>query len=90
MWAGLGYYRRAKFLHQGAQLVVNEYKGALPRTAKELQEIPGVGRYTAGAIASIAFGEVAPLVDGNVIRVLSRLRSVGANQTDKETTKLHW
>jgi A/G-specific adenine glycosylase len=62
MWAGLGYYRRAKFLHEGAKMIVKELEGKLPQTAKELEKIPGIGRYTAGAIASIAFGEAAPLV----------------------------
>jgi A/G-specific adenine glycosylase len=73
MWSGLGYYRRARMLHAAAQQVVRERGGAFPRTARELEEIRGIGRYTAGAIASIAFGEAAPLVDGNVARVLSRV-----------------
>ncbi len=73
LWSGLGYYRRARLLHRGARDVVDQHGGSLPRDAKTLQSISGVGRYTAGAIASIAFGEEAPLVDGNVARVLSRL-----------------
>ncbi len=73
LWSGLGYYRRARLLHRGARDVVDAHGGALPRDAKTLQSISGVGRYTAGAIASIAFGQEAPLVDGNVARVLSRL-----------------
>jgi len=76
MWAGLGYYRRAKYLHLGAQKVVGDFKGKLPETVKGLREIPGIGQYTAGAVASIAFGCVTPIVDGNVIRVLSRLRAL--------------
>ncbi len=72
-WAGLGYYRRARQLHLAAQEVVTHYGGELPRTAAELQQLKGVGRYTAGAIASIAFEEPVPLVDGNVSRVFSRL-----------------
>jgi len=72
LWSGLGYYRRAKLLHRGAGWVV-ELGGNLPEEAKELQNIPGIGPYTAGAIASIAFGKTEPLVDGNVIRVLSRV-----------------
>jgi len=69
-WAGLGYYSRARNLHKGAQAV---REGGLPSRAAELREVPGIGPYTAGAIASIAFGEKAPLVDGNVARVLARV-----------------
>ena len=72
-WSGLGYYRRARFLHRGAKAVVEELGGALPRTAEDLVLVPGIGRYTAGAIASIAFGEAAAIVDGNVARVLARV-----------------
>ena len=71
-WAGLGYYRRARLLHAGAEYVVKELDGHLPQEPKALQRIPGIGRYTAGAIASIAFGQAAPIVDGNVERVLGR------------------
>ena len=78
-WAGLGYYRRARLLHQGATTVAAPpYNGELPSTPEALQKIPGIGAYTAGAIASIAFGQVVPLVDGNVLRVLSRMRAVAA------------
>jgi A/G-specific adenine glycosylase len=72
-WSGLGYYRRARMLHQGARDVIRRFGGSLPRTAGELTTIGGIGRYTAGAIASIAFDERAPIVDGNVARVLARL-----------------
>jgi A/G-specific adenine glycosylase len=75
-WAGLGYYSRARNLHAGAQAVVARFGGALPRRASELREVPGIGPYTAGAIASIAFGERAPLVDGNVARVLARVYGI--------------
>lgn len=73
LWSGLGYYRRARMLHRGAQFVQRELKGELPRTAAELRTLPGVGEYTAAAIASIAFGEAVPVLDGNVERVLLRL-----------------
>ncbi|MBX3394461.1 MAG: A/G-specific adenine glycosylase [Phycisphaerae bacterium] len=73
LWAGLGYYARARNLHRAANAVVNEFGGSFPRTAEALQRLPGVGAYTAGAVASIAFGECSPVVDGNVSRVLSRL-----------------
>lgn len=72
-WAGLGYYRRARHLHQAAQYLQDKHCGKLPANLDALLAIPGVGTYTAGAIASIAFDMAAPLVDGNVARVLSRL-----------------
>ncbi len=73
LWEGLGYYSRARNLKKAAQLVMQDYGGELPRTAAELRKLPGIGDYTAGAIASIACGEPEPAVDGNVLRVLSRL-----------------
>jgi A/G-specific adenine glycosylase len=73
MWQGLGYYRRARQLHAAAKMIVSRFGGRVPRSAAKLRELPGVGRYTAGAIASIAFGELEPIVDGNVHRVLARL-----------------
>jgi A/G-specific adenine glycosylase len=72
-WSGLGYYRRARMLHATAKVVVRERGGKFPTTAEGLKELPGVGRYTAAAIASIAFGEAVAVVDGNVERVLQRL-----------------
>jgi len=72
-WSGLGYYGRARRLHEAAQAVVDRFGGALPQSAAELKTLPGIGDYTAGAIASIAFGEAAAVVDANVARVLSRL-----------------
>ncbi|CAJ1954592.1 unnamed protein product [Cylindrotheca closterium] len=75
-WAGLGFYRRARLLHQGAKKVVNELKGELPQTVDSLMELPGIGRYTASAIASIAFRQPCAVVDGNVCRVLSRLTGI--------------
>jgi len=72
-WSGLGYYRRARMLRDGARDVVTNRGGVIPDDVSELQTIPGIGRYTAGAIASIAFGRRAPIVDGNVARVLARL-----------------
>ena len=75
-WSGLGYYRRARLLHRGAQSVVADHGGRLPASSAGLRSIPGIGPYTAGAVASIAFGEAAPLVDGNVARVLARIRAM--------------
>ena len=73
LWSGLGYYHRARRLHKAARVIVRERKGRFPRTAEQWRELPGVGRYTAAAVASIAFGEVVAVVDGNVERVLGRL-----------------
>ena len=75
-WAGLGFYRRARLLHRGAKCVVEELDGKIPRTVEALKKIDGIGPYTACAIASIAFDVCVPVVDGNVCRVLSRLRAV--------------
>jgi A/G-specific adenine glycosylase len=81
VWSGLGYYRRARMLHAAAKVIVREHCGKFPETADQLLALPGVGRYTAAAIASIAFGESVALVDGNVERVLQRVsgkRLIGA------------
>eukprot|EP00127_Corallochytrium_limacisporum_P000216 Clim_evm33s7 gene=Clim_evmTU33s7 len=93
-WAGLGYYSRARNLHKGARYVVyesEELRGFLPSTAEELQRhLPGVGAYTAGAIASIGFGRAVPIVDGNVIRVVCRQRAIGADTATKPTLDFIW
>jgi len=75
-WAGLGYYSRARNLQRAAQEVVERFGGALPEEPDALASLPGIGRYTAGAVASIAFDRPAPVVDGNVARVLARLRGI--------------
>ena len=72
-WSGLGYYRRARMLRAGALAVMERFSGNLPESVDDLLTIPGIGRYTAGAIASIAFDAPAPIVDGNVTRVVARL-----------------
>ncbi|HVR38299.1 MAG TPA: A/G-specific adenine glycosylase, partial [Thermoanaerobaculia bacterium] len=72
-WSGLGYYRRARMLREGAIDVMHRFAGVVPNTVDELLTIPGIGRYTAGAIASIAHRQKAPIVDGNVTRILARL-----------------
>ena len=74
LWSGLGYYRRARMLHKAAQFVAEHHDGNLPQTAEELRMLPGIGAYTAAAIASIAHGEHVAVVDGNVERVLCRLQ----------------
>jgi A/G-specific adenine glycosylase len=73
LWEGLGYYSRARNLHRAARTVVERHNGEIPDTVDALLALPGIGRYTAGAIASIAFNRAVPLVDGNVARVLSRV-----------------
>ncbi|XP_035377938.1 adenine DNA glycosylase isoform X2 [Electrophorus electricus] len=91
MWAGLGYYSRGRRLHQGAQKVMSELAGEMPRTTQGLLKwLPGVGRYTAGAVGSIALGLVTGAVDGNVTRVLCRLRAIGADCTSSLVTDLLW
>ncbi len=75
-WEGLGYYSRARNLHRAARVVVDEFGGSLPRRAAELRKLPGIGRYTAGAVASIAFRQDEPALDGNIRRVLARVFNV--------------
>ncbi|KAM9848928.1 adenine DNA glycosylase [Aulostomus maculatus] len=91
MWAGLGYYSRGKRLYEGAQKVVSQLDGQMPGTVDSLlKQLPGVGRYTAAAIGSIALGHVTGAVDGNVIRVLCRLRAIGADSTGPAVTEALW
>ncbi|KAL8237144.1 hypothetical protein R6Q59_018225 [Mikania micrantha] len=89
VWAGLGYYRRARFLLEGAKMVVED-GGKFPRSVSDLRRVKGIGEYTAGAIASIAFKEAVPVVDGNVIRVIARLKTISANPKDIATIKNVW
>lgn len=90
LWEGLGYYRRAHHLHEAAQTVMAEYGGHIPDTVKQLRQLKGIGPYTAGAIASIAFGRRAAVLDGNVIRVLSRLTDLTQDVTAHQTRRLLW
>lgn len=87
LWEGLGYYSRAKNLQKAAKLCVERYGGVLPASREELLELPGIGPYTAGAVASIAFGLPVPAVDGNVLRVWSRLHADAADIADPATKK---
>jgi A/G-specific adenine glycosylase len=89
-WQGLGYYSRARNLQAAARKVVAEYGGELPRERDRLLTLPGVGRYTAGAVASIAFDRRAPILDGNVIRVLCRIDKVQSDPRDRSTQDLLW
>lgn len=75
LWEGLGYYNRARNLKKAAEILVSEHGGEMPDDYEKIQSLPGIGSYTAGAIASIAFGRAHPAVDGNVLRILSRLRA---------------
>ncbi len=90
LWEGLGYYSRARNLHAASQAVVRDWNGRLPQTAADLMKLKGIGRYTAGAIASIAFNEPAPVLDGNVIRVLSRLTDLPDDVTQAVTKNDLW
>ncbi len=88
LWEGLGYYSRARNLHKAANQVVQEYAGSFPKTARQLRTLAGIGEYTAGAIASIAFEQRVPAVDGNVLRVLSRLLQSTADITKTREKKV--
>ncbi len=90
LWAGLGYYSRARNLHGAAQMVIAEFNGRIPTTTSDLRKLKGIGPYTAGAIASIAFEQSVPVVDGNIIRVLSRLTDLSADVTQTATKKHLW
>eukprot|EP01033_Poteriospumella_lacustris_P001378 gene1378-1004_t len=90
LWAGLGYYRRAQNLLKGAKYVVDKYDGLMPGTTEELLTIPGIGPYTAGAISSIAFKQCEPIVDGNVLRVFSRLFALRDEVGGGKMEKLSW
>jgi A/G-specific adenine glycosylase len=89
-WEGLGYYSRARNLHKAAKVIVGERNGQFPDTASEWRKLPGVGRYTAGAVASIAFGRNEPVVDGNVKRVLARLTNLRVSIDDAKITEELW
>jgi A/G-specific adenine glycosylase len=90
LWSGLGYYQRARQLHRAARVVRDDHAGALPPDAEGLRTLPGVGAYTAGAIASIAYGERTPLVDGNVARVLARLHGVSEDVRSAKGNRRLW
>lgn len=89
-WEGLGYYSRAHNLHQTAKLIVNDRGGEFPQSVEEWMALPGIGRYSAGAVCSIAFGVRAPVVDGNVKRVLSRMFAIEESIDDAKTVNQMW
>lgn len=85
MWSGLGYYRRARLLHAAAKAIVEQHAGEVPADPAELRKLPGIGAYTAGAIASLAFHVRTPIVDGNVRRVLLRVHGIDVPAEDADT-----
>jgi A/G-specific adenine glycosylase len=90
LWEGLGYYRRARQLHAAAKQIVAEYGGQFPQDETELQNLPGIGRYTAGAIASIAFDRRAAILEANTIRLLARLIGYEGDPTRADGQRLLW
>ncbi len=90
VWEGLGYYSRARNLHRAAKMVLNRFRGKIPNSLNALLSLPGIGRYTAGAILSIAYNQEAPILDGNVKRVLARLFAISKNPEKKDMEHLLW
>ncbi|MCX6904829.1 MAG: A/G-specific adenine glycosylase [Verrucomicrobia bacterium] len=90
LWEGLGYYRRARHLQQAAQVIVSRHGGVFPQSFDDVLALPGIGRYTAGAICSIAFNQPVPILDGNVVRVLTRLFGLQENTEDNKTKTKLW
>ncbi|UTY38859.1 A/G-specific adenine glycosylase [Allocoprobacillus halotolerans] len=87
LWEGLGYYRRAKHIHETAKFIVENYHGQFPTTYQEILKLKGIGPYTAGAICSIAYGFSTPAIDGNVLRIISRLYALTDNIALSKTQK---
>lgn len=90
LWAGLGYYNRARNLHKCAKIIRNDYQGEFPQSVEALEKLPGIGRSTAGAIASLSMGLYAPILDGNVKRVLSRVFAIDSWYGNSQTMKKLW
>jgi A/G-specific adenine glycosylase len=90
LWEGLGYYTRVRNLQKAAQQILQEHDGKLPRNFDAILALPGIGRYTAGAICSIAFNQPTPILDGNVIRVLTRVFGIATDPREKQTTARLW
>jgi A/G-specific adenine glycosylase len=90
LWQGLGYYSRARHLHATAKIVRDKYSGRIPSDVTQLMMLPGIGRYTAGAIASLAFDRPAPILDGNVARVLCRLDGISGDPRTPDVRKTLW
>ena len=90
LWEGLGYYTRARNLQRAARIICEKYSGKFPRAFDDILALPGIGRYTAGAIASIAYGDPTPILDGNVIRVLSRQFAIEGDPKSPANQKRLW
>jgi len=90
LWEGLGYYTRVRNLQKAAQVICNAHGGVFPRKYEDVLALPGIGRYTAGAICSIAFNEPTPILDGNVMRVLTRVFGIAENPREKTTNARLW
>ncbi len=90
LWEGLGYYSRARNLHESAKLIVKKYNGSFPKDYDAILSLKGIGRYTAGAIASIAFNQKRPIVDGNVLRVLSRVYAISKPIDIEKNKEIFW
>jgi len=90
LWEGLGYYTRVRNLQKAAQVIVEKHAGKFPENFDDVLALPGIGRYTAGAICSIAFNQPTPILDGNVIRVLTRIFGIAENPREKETNAQLW
>ena len=90
LWEGLGYYTRVRNMQKAAQAIVAQHNGVFPKDFDDVLALPGVGRYTAGAVCSIAFNQPAPILDGNVIRVLTRVFGIRENAREKETNARLW
>jgi A/G-specific adenine glycosylase len=90
LWEGLGYYSRVRNLHQAAKRILEQHGGRFPGRFDDVLALPGIGRYTAGAICSIAFNQPSPILDGNVIRVLTRIFGIATNPREKQTNALLW
>jgi A/G-specific adenine glycosylase len=90
LWEGLGYYTRVRNMQKAAQVMMEKHGGAFPTHFDDILALPGIGRYTAGAIGSIAFNQPVPILDGNVIRVLTRVFGLRENAREKATTARLW
>jgi len=90
VWEGLGYYSRARNLHRASQIILNHFQGKISDTLEDLLSLPGIGRSTAGAILSLAYNKEAPILDGNVKRVLSRLFAISGDPKERKTEKILW
>ncbi len=90
LWEGLGYYRRARFMHQAAKKIVDEHGGSFPEQSADVFALPGIGRYTGGAILSIACNQPLPILEGNTVRVFSRLTALRTDVKSKAGVETLW